>query len=217
MGAAAPHFFLCTSVNLYAVFAQRYMADISGAFEVDGLVKQKEALESLMMSNPEMEKKVQGLIRKVLMEARRVIMSSAKESMESDTRQAYKAVKTAVYKRILGGNVSILARRRAGSRMAPPPIVHQLENRTNSKGNHRGGNRAPRSRRTEDLLTYQGADRGFVLRFLNAGTDERTTRYGFRGSISARNFFADNSHKAMQQAADQLNTLIDELIMKELK
>ena len=48
------------------------MADISGAFEVDGLVKQREELERLLMSNPEMEKKVQGLIRKVL-HARKVI------------------------------------------------------------------------------------------------------------------------------------------------
>ena len=49
------------------------MADISGAFEVDGLVKQREELERLLMSNPEMEKKVQGLIRKVLLQARKVI------------------------------------------------------------------------------------------------------------------------------------------------
>lgn len=49
------------------------MADISGAFEVDGIVKQKQELESLLMSNPAMEKKVQGLIRKVLLAARREI------------------------------------------------------------------------------------------------------------------------------------------------
>ena len=90
--------------------------DISGAFEVDGIVRQKQELESLLMSNPEMEKKVQGLIRKVLLAARRTISGDAKGVIKSDPRQAYKAVKSAVYRRILGGNVSILSKRKAGNR-----------------------------------------------------------------------------------------------------
>ena len=192
------------------------MADISGAFEVDGIVRQKQELESLLMSNPEMEKKVQGLIRKVLLAARKEISTAASGKIKNDPRQAYKAVKTAVYRRILGGNVSILSKRRAGKRGPLPPVVHQLETRVNSKGNHRGGNRMPRSRRTEDLLTYQGADRGFILRFLNAGTSDRESRVGNRGSISARSFFATSSQRAMEQAASQLETLIEELIKKEI-
>ena len=197
--------------------SERCMADISGAFEVDGIVRQKQELESLLMSNPAMEKKVQGLIRKVLLAARKEISTAASGKMKSDPRQAYKAVKSAVYRRILGGNVSILSKRRAGKRGPLPPVVHQLETRVNSKGNHRGGNRMPRSRRTEDLLTYQGADRGFILRFLNAGTDDRESRVGNRGAISARSFFASSSQKAMEKAAEQLDTLIEDLIKKELK
>lgn len=193
------------------------MADISGAFEVDGLVKQRQELENLMMSNPAMEKKVQGLIRKVLLEARRRISDQAKSDIKNDPRQAYRAVKSAVYRRILGGSVSILNKRKAGARLSPPPIVHKLEKQVNSKGNHRGGNRMPRSRRTEDLLTYAGPDRGFILRFLNAGTGERESRIGNRGQIAPRNFFGTSSHVAMQKAAEQLDTLIDELIKKELK
>ena len=193
------------------------MADISGAFEVDGIVRQKQELESLLMSNPAMEKKVQGLIRKVLSAARKEISTAASGKIKNDPRQAYKAVKTAVYRRILGGNVSILSKRRAGKRGPLPPVVHQLETRVNSKGNHRGGNRMPRSRRTEDLLTYQGADRGFILRFLNAGTSDRESRIGNRGSISARNFFENSSQKAMEQAAAQLDTLIEDLIKKEIQ
>lgn len=193
------------------------MADISGAFEVDGLVKQREELERLLMSNPEMEKKVQGLIRKVLMQARKVISGDISTKIKNDPRQAYKAVKSAVYRRILGGNVSLLNKRRAGTRGPVPPVVHKLETKTNSKGNHRGGNRMPRSRRTEDLLTYQGADRGFVLRFLNQGTDGRESRIGNRGAIAPRNFFATSSQKAIEQAAEQLERLIEELIKKEIK
>ena len=192
--------------------------DISGAFEVDGIVRQKQELEKLLMSNPAMEKKVQGLIRKVLLQARKEISNAANQPsvMKSDPRQAYKAVKSAVYRRILGGNVSILSKRKAGKRGPVPPVVHQLETRVNSKGNHRGGNRMPRSRRTEDLLTYQGADRGFILRFLNAGTDVRESRIGNRGSISARSFFGNSSQKAMEKAAEQLDTLIEDLIKKEI-
>ena len=192
------------------------MADISGAFEVDGIVRQKQELERLLMSNPAMEKKVHGLIRKVLLAARRDVSKSAQEKIKTDPRQAYKAVKSAVYRRILGGNISILNKRKAGKRGPVPPIVHQLETRVNSKGNHRGGNRMPRSRRTEDLLTYQGADRGFILRFLNAGTSDRESRIGNRGSISARNFFENSSQKAMEQAAAQLDALIEDLIKKEI-
>ena len=191
--------------------------DISGAFEVDGIVRQKQELESLLMSNPAMEKKVQGLIRKVLLAARRDVSKSAQDKIKSDPRQAYKAVKSAVYRRILGGNISILNKRKAGKRGPIPPVVHQLETRVNSKGNHRGGNRMPRSRRTEDLLTYQGADRGFILRFLNAGTNDRESRVGNRGSIAARSFFAISSQQAMEKAAEQLDTMIEELIKQELK
>lgn len=193
------------------------MADISGAFEVDGLVKQRKELERLLMSNPEMEKKVQGLIRKVLLEARKRVSDQTKSNIKNDPRQAYKAVKSAVYRRILGGSVSILNKRKAGKRLPEPPVVHKLETQLNSKGNHRGGNRIPRSQRTTDLMTYAGADRGFILRFINAGTGKRESRIGNRGAIAPRNFFAGSSHQSMQRAAKQLDTLIDELIKKELK
>lgn len=193
--------------------------DISGAFEVDGIVRQKTELEALLMSDPAMEKKVQGLIRKVLLVARREVSNAANQTsvMKSDPRQAYKAVKSAVYRNILGGNVSILSKRRAGTRGPVPPAYHALEHRVNSKGNHRGGNRMPRSRRTEDLLTYQGIDRGFILRFLNAGTEGRESRIGNRGSIAARNFFGTSSQQAMEKAAEQLDLLIQDLIKQEMK
>jgi hypothetical protein len=72
-------------------------------------------------------------------------------------------------------------------------------------------------------MSYEGADRAFILRFLNAGTDVREagTRSGRmsgnRGRIAPRNFFANSSHTAMQKAAEQLSTLIDEMIKKEIR
>lgn len=66
-------------------------------------------------------------------------------------------------------------------------------------------------------MHYAGPDRGFILRFVNAGTNKRTTMYGNRGSLSACNFFGNRSHQEMRNAADNLSRLIDELIKQELK
>ena len=183
---------------------------MEGNVQIDGLVKQRQELEQLMMSNPAMEKRVQGLIRKVLLEARRTISNQAKTDIKADPRKAYKAVKTAVYKRILGGSVSILNKKRAGTTsLYEPPRTLQA--------GQRGGNRRSRSMRSEQVMSYQGADRGFILRFLNAGTEQRQTRFGNRGSISPRNFFANSSQPAMMKAAEQLGTLIDEMIKNEIR
>ena len=215
---------------------ERCMTDINGSFEVDGLVKQKQELESLMMSNPEMEKRVQKLIRKVLLTARRMVSNDAKGAMKSDPRKAYKAVKTAVYRQILGGSVSILNKRGTKFDNYEPP-------RTLQPG-QRGGNRRERTERSNRLLHYAGDSRAFVLRFLNSGTQGRTIEFmsdphrsqvkrgsqggnlrkygktvntGRRGNIRSRNFFGTSSHTAMMKAADQLTVLIDDLIKKEMK
>ena len=185
--------------------------------EIDGIVEQRKELDKLMMSNPNMEKKVQKLIRKVLMEVRRHMGNAAKASMKSDPRQAYKAVKTAVYRQILGGSVSILNKRKPATKFSAYEPQRKL------REGQRGGNRVPRSERTNDLMKYAGADRAFVLRFINNGTDVRTagTRGGRlggnRGSIRARNFFGDRSHREMENAAENLTKLIDELIKNELR
>ena len=192
------------------------MADISGQFQVDGLVKQRKELEQMLSSNPDMEKRLQKVIRKVLMQARKQVSQSAQGAMKSDPRQAYKAVKTSVYRRILGGSVSLLNKRRAGApgNYEPPRTLQPKQ---------RGGNRVKRGQRTQQLMSYQGADRAFALRFISQGTSQRIagTRGGHlsgnRGSIAARNFFSTSSHRAMQQAAADLDKLIDDMIKKEFK
>lgn len=175
-----------------------------------GFVKQRKELERLMMTDPSMEKRVQNIIRDTLKAVRSVVSSDAASSMKTDPRQAYKAVRTSVYRRILGGNVNILAKRhasRTGGAYTPPRTLQEGQ---------RGGNRRKRSERTEQIDSYWGGDRGFILRFVNAGTNGRDTRYGNRGSISPRNFFGSSSQSAMEQAADTIGMLIDELIEKQL-
>ena len=196
-------------------------------FVIDGLVEQREELERLLMTNPAMEKKVQGLIRKVLTIVRREIGQGI-EFKHGDPRQAYKAVKTAVYRQILGGSVSILNKRKRSTQFSayePPRTL---------RSGQRGGNRRTRSQRTWDLVHYAGPDRGFVLRFLNAGTQIRGVDFtynksrkvdkwnkhpntGYRHKIAPRNFFGRLAPAAMNRASEQLTQLIDELIKKELE
>ena len=213
------------------------MTQISDAFEVEGFVEQRKELDKLLMSNPAMEKKVQGLIRKVLGAVRSSLGQAARDKMESDPRKAYKAVRTLVYKRILGGNVNILNKKRAsgGSGSYTPT-------RTLNTG-QRGGNRRPRSERSMRLESYYGSDRGFILRFLNAGTNERVINFlpdssresvhrgsqggnlrkygktintGRRGHIAASNWFGQRSQKEMERASETLTQYIDELIRQTI-
>jgi hypothetical protein len=83
-------------------------------------------------------------------------------------------------------------------------------------------------------------DRGFVLRFINAGTQDRAIRSytdrtgqrnylrsggvqniktrslgGNRGSISGRNWFGSSSHAALEKASVQMQELIDKIINEE--
>lgn len=209
------------------------MADLSGQFKVDGLVKQREELEHLLTSDPLMEKRIQALIRKVLGHARANLRKEAASGlrMDSDPRMAYKAVRFAVYKRLLGGQVNILQsfRTSSGGFYYEPPRHPSV----------RGGNRRPQSMRTKKLMSYEGPDRGFILRFLNQGTKSRNIehlvgikrfdgthkfrwsndngRYGNRGSIKARHWFGNASLRELQAVAGEMTTLIDDLIKQEIK
>ena len=184
------------------------MANISGDIYTEGYVELREQLDKLLMKNPEMEKKVQAIISDVLKQVRANMSQEARSVMDDDPRQATRAVRSMVYRQILGGQVNILNKKRAGSPGNYEPI------RTLRPG-QRGGNRRPRSERTKRLQGYMGSDRGFVLRFLNAGTQTRSTKYGSRGAIAATNWFGRRSQQAMDVASKNLANYIDELIKKE--
>lgn len=192
--------------------------------ETEGFAALQKKLEQLQTTEPGMRKAIQDVIRRVLMEVRKNLSQNAKTGlqMDSDPRKAYKAVRSAVYKRLLGGQVNILSRRKAGS-----PTDYQKPKKGLPK---RGGNRWGRSDRTKALEGYEGMDRGFVLRFLNAGTVERSIRSfadqsgeshtlrsgkGNRGSIGGRNWFGDRSLKELENASGNLQRLIDEVIAEK--
>ena len=202
------------------------------AFTIEGYDEQMKQLKRMMTDDPTFRRRINAVLGQVLKEARKAISEDAKNVVKNDPRHAYKAVRSAVYKRILGGQVNILSRRKAGT---------QTNYRKPLKGlPKRGGNRWGRSQRTKDIEGYDGMDRGFILRFINAGTADRGitsytdrmgTRHslgsassqkwkthaltGNRGSIAARNWFGGASHAALEKASLQLQELIDRIIANE--
>ena len=197
-------------------------------------IQGKEAFErklaQLKTEGTDFEKRLRSVIRKIMGEVRANLSANAKEGlgMKSDPRHAYKAVRYAVYKKILGGQENIISPRRAGSGVS----AYQPA-RKGSTG--RGGNRRTRSERTQQVMGYEGRDRGFILRFLNDGMTktrprkiqftENTNRKidkwnkhpntGNRGSIAARNWFGHRSQRELERASARIQELIDKIINDE--
>ena len=190
------------------------------------IVEQRKVLEQALSTNPKTQKALQKLIRKALMQARSELSDYIKTKLANDDpRGAARAVRTSVYKKILGGNINILNSRKAhGTNSYEPP-------RTLRPG-QRGGNRRPRSARTNKVMHYAGEDRQFILRFVDSGTKQRAierltevkrasggskfvwkqdaSKYGNRGSIAARNFFKAGAEPRLIRATEYLADLIDE-------
>jgi hypothetical protein len=203
----------------------------NGAVTIEGIDELEKKLKSLRTTDPTFEKRLRGAIREILKEARNELSKNATSGldMKSDPRQAYRAVRFSVYKRIFGGQVNILQSRKAGAGRLYEPKRKGLPKR--------GGNRQPRSKRTEQLMSYQGKDRGFILRFLNQGTGDRAiTNWGGRelktggvsiwkkkqlggnrGSITARHWFGGASQKELERSAERLQKLIDKILKDEFK
>lgn len=204
----------------------------NGAITIDGIDELNRKLEQLKTQGTGFEKRLREAIRKILGAARAELRKDAASGLDikNDPRHAYKAVRYAVYKRILGGQVNILQSRRAGNRTNYEP-----ERTLNAS--KRGGNRRVRSARTKQVMEYEGVDRGFILRFLNNGmtkTNPRTIRFtendrrkvdnwnkhpntGNRGSITARNWFGDASLEEFQSISHAMQQIIDKVINDEFK
>lgn len=178
---------------------------ISLEFNEAVVLDQKKALEVMLVSNPDTAKAIRKLISQELAKARSQLSKTARGTMKSDPREAYKAVRRSVYKSILGGQVNIFNARGAASTGNPVLPPRKLDNNPHQ----RGGNRRKRSARTDQVDGYIGKNRGFILRFCNSGTGERQTRYGNRGSIQARNWLAGAGQRELEAAAERLSTLID--------
>lgn len=181
------------------------------------ILEQKQILEQALSTNPKTQKALHKLIRKAIMEARSKVISSEKFK-HGDPRGARYAVRTSVYKKILGANINIYNSLKAhGSTSYEPP-------RNGVSG--RGGNRRTRSQRTSRIMSYDALDRGFILRWLNEGASNRSISFktndkrkadkwnkhpntGNRGNIAPRNWFRTSAQSALTTAVDHLSNLID--------
>lgn len=165
-----------------------------------------EALAVLFVDNPDTRKRIRKIIREELKDAAKRLREDAKYEIDEDPRKAFLAVKSSIYRKILGGNVSILNPRKAGAR-------YQLVRPRKLDQNPRqhGGNRRKRSERTNAIDSYFGKDRAFILRFVNNGTNDRQTRYGNRGRISVSgNWFPNMGQKELELAAENLANIMEE-------
>ena len=180
-------------------------------FDNATIIRQKQALEAMLVSNPDTAKAVRSLISQEIAKARSAISQSARGSLRSDPRDAYKAVRRSVYKSILGGQVNILNPKGGASSSGSN---YQPQRKLDANPHQRGGNRRKRSARTDQVDGYVGKDRGFILRFVNSGTVARQTRYGNRGSIAARNFMASSGQRELEAAAERLGALIDKELVR---
>lgn len=202
------------------------MAD-QATIEITGLEERIKQLGEASTNNPMMQQRIREVIKQVLGRVRKDLQDHAASGlqMQSDPRSAYKAVRFAVYRKLFGGQVNILSPRNKGKgRLYEPPRKLQPK--------QRGGNRRTRGDRTTELMSYFGKDRGFVLRFLNAGTrvrynggrngctEEQYNTFiahhegrGHRGAISARNWFGGASQHQLENAANNLDKMINDIIL----
>ena len=185
----------------------------NNSVDVIGVEANMEAFGHIMTTDPKMASVFRKYIRNVLREARNKLSKDAKAYMKEDPRRAAKAVKSAVYKSLFGGNLSILQKRRGNA-----GAKYELRrNRIVDQDPHmRGGNRRPRINDGRNRLDYYyGADRGFILRFIGSGTVPRTSRFGNRGSIRQTNWFGHTAPWHMEDAAAQVAEAINEYITQQ--
>lgn len=177
--------------------------------------------ENLSADKPVLRAVLARIIRKVANNVRKNARKDIKNYMDSDTRQASQAVKVAVYKSIMGGNVSILDPKKASSWRCTVNKTRKLD----SDPHMRGGNRVPRSKRTEELDGYFGTDRAFVLRFLSQGADRTKSNMRVQGNrrvaahrnvLSSRFNFESIAQGHLDKELDSIEELASQEIQKML-
>jgi len=161
---------------------------------------------------------VNGTMRRVVRtEMKRVqdaVQQSFRAAVPNDPRQAWKAVKFMVYKKKLGGNVSLFKSKKS-SRFSASVV----------RSGGQSGVRRRRfiSQRTEQMEGYWGQDRNFILNWMETGIPagnrmagkrgNRKGGSGDRGPLPQREFFSQGARVA-EQSVDIISSAYDTLIGK---
>ena len=174
-----------------------------------------ELLDRLRYDNLVKASDVRKVFAKVAKPVKQSAQQGARSSMKKDPRKAWKGVRVITLKGGKGVVVGLLNPRKAGNAMAVG---------SNSTGGKSGIRRhRKRSARTNQVDGYQGADRSFILRMHNQGTESRMagTRDGNmkaanRGRLTAKRFF-DRAASGMQRASQQLSVELGKIIEQKSK
>lgn len=172
-------------------------------------------LERLQYKNLVKSSDVRKVFAKVAKPVKVSVQQGARSAMRSDPRKAWKAVRVITLKGGKGVVVGLLNPRKAGNAMSVP------QKATGGKSGIRRHRK--RSARTNQVDGYMGADRSFILRMLNQGTELRyagtrdgNMRRANRGLLTAARFF-DRAAPAMRQASANLGTELGKIIEKKAK
>ena len=189
---------------------------------------QEKNLRRMMTDNPDTRKMIQDLIRETIWEARNAVAQDVR-GVIGNKGQSARSVRNIVYKKLLGANINITSNKKRGE--AAWKVV-QVQRKVDANPKMRGGNRRKRSMRTIKIQGYEPTARGFILRWQNAGTNQRfiggRNRYktnieylnrietgtGNRGRIKQGRFFERLASQQVGKASDKLSKLIEEEIAK---
>ena len=191
---------------------------VEGRFDVNLEVDNRAFLEMLKRvkyQNIVKSSDIRKVFARVAKPVKQTVQQAAQASMKKDPRKAWKGVRVITLKNGQGVVVGLLNPRKAGNAMAVG---------SNSTGGKSGIRRnRKRSARTNQVDGYQGADRSFILRMHNQGTESRMagTRDGNmktanRGRLTAKRFF-DRAASGMQRASQQLSVELGKIIEQKSK
>lgn len=199
-------------------------------FDHKALMKHAEVLESLMMDMESGgsrslvlgQKSLYNAVRRYLRDAETELrlLTIGSMGLPNDPRASRYGVsrdKVRSKKGLIYGQIKIYQPKTAGNRKNTYVQPRKLD----QNPHQRGGNRVPRSARTQQMLDYGPRDRGMILRWLSGGTGNRTagTRngklHGNRGSIAPRNYFGRavnaNVDTVLEHLAQKIDAKIEEL------
>lgn len=190
---------------------------VQGRFDVNLEVDNREFVamcERLKYENLVRTADIRKVFARVAKPVKQTVQQGARGAMKKDPRKAWKGVRVITLKGGKGVVVGLLNPRKAGS----------PTNFTPSVGGKSGiPRRRKRSDRTNKVDGYVGADRSFILRMINQGTELRyagtrdgNMRRANRGLLTAARFF-DRAAPAMRQASANLGTELGKIIEKKAK
>lgn len=191
---------------------------VQGRFDVNLEVDNREfveMLDRLQYDNLVKTSDVRKVFAKVAKPVKQGVQQGFRASVKSDKRKAWKGVRVITLKGGKGVIVGLLNPRKAGNAMSFGG---------NSTGGRSGIRRKrKRSARTNQVDGYQGADRSFILRMHNQGTEVRfagtrdgNMRKAKRGVLTAKRFF-DRAEAGMQRASQSLAAELGKIIEQKTK